>query len=34
MWRKDYWFVYYSWEFYTMQCFYRYLLRLPQMYGW
>lgn len=26
--------VYYSWEFDTLQSFYRDLLRLPQMYGW
>lgn len=34
MWRKEYRIVYYSWEFDTLQSFYRDLLRLPQMYGW
>ena len=31
---KEYRIVYYSWEFDTLQSFYRDLLRLPQMYGW
>ena len=34
MWRKEYRIVYYSWEFDTLQSFYRDILRMPQMYGW
>lgn len=34
MWRKEYRIVYYSWEFETLQSFYRDILRMPQMYGW
>lgn len=34
MWRNEYRIVYYSWEFDTLQSFYRDILRLPQMYGW
>ena len=34
MWSKEYRIVYYSWEFKTLQSFYRDILRMKQMYGW
>lgn len=34
MWRNEYRIVYYSWEFDTLQSFYRDVLRFEQMYGW
>ena len=34
MWNKEYRIVFYSWEFATLQSFYRDVLRMEQMYGW
>ena len=34
LWSKEFRIVYYSWEFDTLQSFYRDVLKMPQMYGW